>query len=473
MTKFPNDSIKLHKLGEECAVFGIYSLDGENCASDAYYALLAMQHRGQESCGIVASNHGSLIVHKDMGLVQDVFSPKVLETIQGELAIGHVRYSTCGSSVKENAQPLTAQYGGRFMAVAHNGNLTNALALRQQLESEYILFQTTVDSEAIAYLLAREDMKCHSLEQAVASVMDQLEGAFSLVVMSSEKLIAVRDPHGFRPLCLGRRGNTYIVASETCALDILGAEFLRDIEPGEVLLIDKTGLHQICHKPAPQKGVCIFEYIYFARPDSTIDGVNVQVSREIAGRILARAHPVEADIVTGVPDSGIGAAIGFAAESGIPYDTAFVKNKYIARTFIAPEQRLREQAVRIKLNPIRHKVEGKRVVMVDDSIVRGTTGTRIVKLLKDAGAKEVHVRIASPPFRFPCYFGTDIPDTQYLTANLYDIEGIRKLLGADSLGYLPLEALPQLIGSSGFCSGCFTGKYPIDIQDQNIQCPCP
>ena len=454
------------KLGEECAVFGIFSLDGENCAADTYYGLLAMQHRGQESCGIVASASGTIHMHKDMGLVQDVFTPQILSSIQGELAIGHVRYSTAGSKTKENAQPLTAQYSGRFMAVAHNGNLTNAKQLRQKLEEEYILFQTTVDSEAIAYLVAREDMKCHKLEQAVATVMDQLEGAYSLVLMSPGKLVAARDPYGFRPLCVGRRENTYVVASETCALDIVGAEFIRDVRPGEVLLIDANGMQEVCHKPAPQKGLCIFEYIYFARPDSTIDGVNVQVSREIAGRILAKAHPVEADIVIGVPDSGIGAAIGYAAESGIPFDTAFVKNKYIGRTFIAPEQRLREQAVRIKLNPIRSKVAGKRVIMVDDSIVRGTTCTRIVKLLKDAGAKEVHVRISSPPFRHPCYFGTDIPDRQYLTANLHTIEETRQLLGADSLGYLPFESLPQLIGSTEFCSGCFSGCYPISIEEE-------
>ncbi len=458
-------------LHEECGVFGAYSVDGDDIASWVYYGLFSLQHRGQESCGIAVSENRDIRYYKDMGLVSEVFTPENLDKLHGDIAIGHVRYSTAGSSVRSNAQPLVTKYVKGQLAIAHNGNLVNALDLREQLEKNGAIFQTTIDSEVIAYLVARERVTSRSVEEAVAKAMRYIKGAYSLLVMSPRKITAARDPFGFRPLCLGKRGNTWVVASETCALDTVGADFIRDLEPGEIITITEDGVksnRQYCGlvRPAP----CIFEYIYFARLDSTIDGISVFASRIMAGRILAQTHPVEADMVVGVPESGNAAAMGFAQESGIPYGQAFVKNNYVGRTFIKPQQSMREQSVKIKLNVLRNNVAGKRIVMVDDSIVRGTTSANIVDMLRKAGATQVHVRISSPPFKYPCYFGVDIPDRGQLIANHLTIEGIREQMGADSLGYLDLNRMNEMIDKrEDYCDACFTGNYPVDPPTRNIR----
>ncbi len=407
-----------------------------------------------------------------MGLVTEVFNNNILDSLSGQMGISHVRYSTAGGSVLENAQPLVMRYVKGTLSVAHNGNLTNAVEIRKQLEQRGAIFQTTIDSEVICYVIARERLKCHSVEDAVARTMQVIEGAYSLLVMSPRKVIAARDPHGFRPLCMGKVNGSYVFASESAALDACGAEFVRDIEPGEIVIADKDGLRSM--KPElgeKKKSLCIFEYIYFARSDSFIDGVSVYEARKQAGKILARTFPVEADMVIGVPESGIDAAIGYSEESGIPYEKAIVKNSYIGRTFIKPSQKERMKSVRIKLNPITNMVKGKRVVIIDDSIVRGTTVDRIVTMLRDAGAKEVHMRISSPPFMWPCYYGTDIPSRGELIACNHSIEEITKLSGADSLGYLPVESLHEMIGYApiGFCDGCFTGKYPAAITKETFK----
>lgn len=457
------------ELHEACGVFGAYAMDGAGIADWIYYGLFALQHRGQESCGIAVSENRDIRYYKDMGLVNEVFTPENLGKLHGDIAIGHVRYSTAGSSVRENAQPLVTKYVKGTLAIAHNGNLVNALDLREELERNTAIFQTTIDSEVIAYLIARERVACGSVEEAVARAMKYITGAYSLLVMSPRKLTCARDPYGFKPLCIGIKGNVYVVASETCALDAVGAEFVRDVEPGEIVTITENGIKSNRLYCGLKPAHCIFEYIYFARADSQIDSQSVFNSRIIAGRILAQTHPVEADLVAGVPESGNDAAMGFALESGIPYGKVFVKNNYVGRTFIKPKQSMREQSVRIKLNVLKEAVKGKRVVIIDDSIVRGTTIAHPVQMLKKAGAKEVHVRISSPPFKYPCYFGTDIPTRDQLIANHLTIDEICREIGADSLGYLDLERMGEMIGGMDYCDACFSGNYPVDPPKRNIR----
>ena len=474
-TNFKNPNMR-DGLHEECGVFGMYDFDGKDVASSIYYGLFALQHRGQESCGIAVSDtegpKGKVRTRKDMGLVNEVFTQENLESLSGDIGVGHVRYSTAGASTRENAQPLVLNYVKGTLALAHNGNLINANELRRDLEYTGAIFKTTIDSEVIAYHIARERLNSKTVQEAVARACKKIKGAYSLVVMSPRKLIAARDPFGFKPLCIGKRDNAYMVASETCALETIGAEFVRDVLPGEVVTISpECGIASDMSMCLPEKeqGRCIFEYIYFARPDSHIDGVSVYGARIKAGKFLAMDSPVEADLVTGVPESGNAAALGYALESGIPYGTAFVKNGYVGRTFIKPKQSSRESSVRLKLNVLKEAVAGKRVVMIDDSIVRGTTSDRIVKMLRDAGALEVHVRISSPPFMWPCYFGTDIPEREQLIAYNRSIEEIRKIIGADSLGYLELNRLDEMSQGLSICKGCFTGKYPMAPPTQDIR----
>ena len=465
-----------HSLHEECGVFGMYDLDGNDVASTIYYGLFALQHRGQESCGIAVSDtcgpKGKVTVHKDMGLVNEVFTQDILDSMKGDIGVGHVRYSTAGASTRENAQPLVLNYVKGTLGLAHNGNLINANDLRKELEYTGAIFQTTIDSEVIAYHIARERLNSKTVEEAVKLAAKKIKGAYALVVMSPRKLIGARDPFGFKPLCIGKRDNAYILASETCALDTLGAEYVRDVLPGEVVTITpEKGIvsdTSLC-LPKGQEARCIFEYIYFARPDSQIDGVGVYHSRIMAGRFLAIDSPVEADLVVGVPESGNAAALGYALESGIPYGKAFVKNGYVGRTFIKPKQSNRESSVKIKLNVLREAVEGKRIIMIDDSIVRGTTSDRIVRMLREAGATEVHVRSSSPPFLWPCYFGTDIPEREQLIAYNRTIDQIREVIGADSLGYLEIPRLEEIADGLSICKGCFTGKYPIEPPKEDIR----
>lgn len=428
---------------------------------------MALQHRGQESCGIAVSDRGVISYAKDMGLVTEAFSNKTLDSLNGQIAVGHVRYSTAGASVRENAQPLVMRYIKGTLAIAHNGNLTNAYELRHELEHRGCIFQTTIDTEVIAYYIARERVDAPSIEEAVHRALPKIQGSYSLVVMSPQKLIAARDPHGFRPLCIGKLDNSYVFASETCALDACGAEFVRDVEPGEIVVADKRGLRSIKDTVPPKKSLCVFEYIYFARTDSIIDGISVYEARKEAGRILARQSPVEADMVIGVPESGVDAAIGYSEESGIPFQKGIVKNTYIGRTFIKPDQTERERSVRIKLNSLASSVKGKRVIMLDDSIVRGTTSAHIVTMLKDAGAKEVHLRISSPPFLWPCYYGTDIPSKDDLIACQHSVQEIGEMSFADSIDFLHLENLPKMLAGncSGYCDACFSGKYPAPVPD--------
>lgn len=457
-------------LHEECGVFGVYKADESiDPAHMTYIALYALQHRGQESCGIAVNDSGIIIGHKDLGLIPEVFNDVMLKHISGgNMAIGHVRYSTTGSNSRDNAQPLIMKYAKGSIALAHNGNLINAYELRRELELTGAIFQTTNDSEVIAYIIARNRLKTPSIEDAVAQSMKQLKGAYSVVLMSPRKLIAMRDPNGFRPLCMGKIGNSIVFASESCAFDSIGAEFVRDVEPGEVIVVSNGKIKSIRDNCGAKSGLCIFEYIYFARPDSVIDGQSVHIARQRAGRMLAKQHPVEADLVVGVPDSGIDAAIGYSYESGISYGLGFIKNKYVGRTFIQPTQGQRSSSVRIKLNALSCAVKGKRVIMVDDSIVRGTTCAHIVSLLRHAGATEVHVRISSPPFLNPCFFGTDIDSRKNLIACRMPIDEICKTIGADSLGYLDVDTLEQMAPDScrTFCKGCFSGKYPIDVPDE-------
>jgi len=465
---------KSDELHEECGVFGVYDLDGADIASTVYYGLFALQHRGQESCGIAVSEtsgpKGKVQSCKGMGLVNEVFHHENLGKLKGDIGVGHVRYSTAGASCVENTQPLVLNYVKGTLALAHNGNLTNAPELRKELEYTGAIFQTTIDSEVIAYHIARERLNTSDVESAVKRAMMKIKGAYSLIVMSPRKLIGARDPFGFRPLVIGKRDNAYILASETCALDAVSAEYVRDVEPGEIVTISKDGIKSDKSLQAPKCAKCIFEYIYFARTDSHLDGVSVYNSRIMAGKILAQTHPCEADIVVGVPDSGNAAAMGFAMESGIPYGMGFHKNSYVGRTFIKPKQSVRESAVKIKLNAIKDVVNGKRVVMVDDSIVRGTTSERIVRMLKNAGATEVHVRISSPPFLYPCYFGTDVPSCDQLIAHNMTVDEICKAIGADSLGYLDGERLSELIeGDTGYCDACFSGNYPVEPPSDDIR----
>ncbi|WP_124098388.1 amidophosphoribosyltransferase [Ruminococcus sp. Marseille-P6503] len=451
---------------EECGVFGIYTDKTSDVAAQTYVALYALQHRGQESCGIVVNDDGVFRQHKNLGLVNQVFDKDTLERLgQGNIAIGHVRYSTTGNCNAANAQPLVVRHVKGPLAIAHNGNLTNARELREKYENKGMIFHTTNDTEAISYAVTEERLSSPSIEAAVEKTMDKIKGAYSLVIMSPSKLIAVRDPNGFRPLSLGKIDGGYVVSSETCAFDSIGAEFIRDIKPGEIVIIDKNGLRSVESHCGGKGTICVFEYVYFARPDSVIEGSSVHKARLRAGKYLWREHPVDADIVIGVPDSGLDAALGFSQESGIPYGIGFIKNRYIGRTFIQPTQKERTNSVKIKLNAVSNTVKGKRVVMIDDSIVRGTTSARIVRLLRDAGAKEVHVRISSPPFVGPCYFGTDIDSKDKLIACRMTNEEICRHLGADSLGYLSVESVKKLAGNSDcdFCVGCFNEKYPIEV----------
>ncbi len=464
------------KLHEECGVFGMYDFDGGPVASTIYYGLFALQHRGQESCGIAVSDtegpKGKVNAYKGMGLCNEVFTPEILEGLQGNIGVGHVRYSTAGSSIRENAQPLVLNYVKGTLALAHNGNLVNAPQLRRELEYGGAIFQTTIDSEVIAYHIARERVRTRSVEGAVANAMKKIVGAYSLVIMSPRKLIGARDPYGFKPLCIGKKDNAYILVSESCALDTIGAEFVRDVEPGEIVAITKDGIfsdRSMCLPDAAGQARCVFEYIYFARPDSVFDGVSVYHARVLAGRCLATDSPVEADLVVGVPESGNAAALGYAMESGIPYGTAFVKNSYVGRTFIKPKQSNRVSAVRVKLNVLKEAVAGKRVIMIDDSIVRGTTSHQIVRMLREAGAKEVHVKVSAPPFLHPCYFGTDIPSEDQLIACGKSVDEIARLIGADSLSYLRMERLSEMAGGLPICTACFSGDYPIAPPTEDIR----
>lgn len=453
---------------EECGVFGVYSTKTEDVASLVYYGLYALQHRGQEGCGIVVNDDGVFTSHKGLGLVSEVFSQDEMKKFpHGEIAVGHVRYGTTGGNNLSNCQPMQVNHLKGKLAVAHNGNLSNALPLRRELELSGAIFHSTSDTETIAYVITRERITAPSIQEAVSRAMERLDGAYSLVMMSSTKLIAVRDRHGFRPLCYGRMADgTYVVASESCALHAVGAKFERDILPGEILTIDRTGIHSDKrHCSTAPKKLCIFEHIYFARPDSVIEGISVHDARVKAGVILAKAHPVDADIVIGVPDSGLNAALGYSRASGIPYGIGLIKNKYIGRTFISPGQDHRVDQVKIKLSPVESEVRGKRVVLIDDSIVRGTTSARIVTLLRSAGASEIHMRISAPPFLYPCYYGTDIDSQDHLIACHHSVEKMARMIGVDSLGYLPLENLRDLCGGDGYCSACFSGCYPTAVPE--------
>lgn len=454
------------EIHEECGVFGVYAPEPTDVANISYYGLYALQHRGQESCGMVVNDDGVFASHKDMGLVSEVFGGEILSHFpHGTMAVGHVRYGTTGGTNRNNCQPIEVNHQKGRMALAHNGNLSNAVELRNELELSGAIFHTTSDTETIAYIVTKERLSAPSIEEALSRAMNTLDGAYSLVLMSPRKLICARDPYGFRPLCYGVTSDgIYVVASESCALKAVGAEFVRNVEPGEIIVFSENGIvsrREHCGKA--KKKLCIFEYIYFARPDSEIDGVSVHASRVRAGEILAVEHPVEADIVVGVPDSGLDAALGYSRKSGIPYGIGLIKNKYIGRTFISPGQGSRLDGVKIKLSAVEESVRDKRVVLIDDSIVRGTTSGRIVKLLREAGAREIHMRISSPPFLHPCYYGTDIDSEEHLIACKHTVDEICKMIGADSLGYLPVSRLETLTGNCEYCSACFTGDYPTKI----------
>jgi len=475
------------KLHEECGVFGIFNNDNMANASSSdrndsssnrndrhdvarltYYALYALQHRGQESAGIAVTDTGTILYHKDMGLVPEVFNEVVINHLKGNAAVGHVRYSTTGASYRENAQPIVVKYKNGQMAIAHNGNLVNAAKLREKLEEQGAIFQTTNDSEVIASLLSKYRITDTCIEDTVVSMMKDVKGSYALIILTPRKLIGIRDPLGIRPLCIGMVGNSYVLASESCALDAVGAKFIRDVNPGEIVVIDKEGLKSIQTDVSEPSRLCIFEFVYFARPDSFVDGASVHQARIEAGKRLAAEHPVEADLVIGAPDSGLTAAMGYSMESGIPYGQGLLKNRYVGRTFIQPDQTQRELGVRIKFNAMKSVVSGKRLVMVDDSIVRGTTTRRIVQMLKDAGAKEVHMRVSSPPMKYPCYFGVDIPSRKQLVASARNVDEIKNMIGADSLGYLSLEGLTTtpLGAKCGFCTACFNAEYPMEVPEE-------
>lgn len=455
------------KIKEECGVFGMYDISGEDVAQYVYYGLSSLQHRGQESCGIAVSDtqgpKGNMNVHRGMGLVNEVFKERDLQELKGNLGVGHVRYSTTGASTISNAQPLVLNYIKGTLALAHNGNLVNTEALRNELAMTGAIFHTTIDSEVIAYFIARERVNTNSVEEAIMKTTEKIKGAYGLVIASPRKLIGVRDPLGLKPLCIGKKGNAYIITSESCALTSIGATFVRDVEPGEIVTITKDGLKSNRALCQTKRAHCIFEYIYFARLDSIIDGISVYDARLKAGAALAKAYPVEADIVAGVPESGVAAAAGYAAEANIPYCQIFYKNSYVGRTFIKPTQKERENSVRLKLSVLESAVKDKTIVLVDDSIVRGTTIANLIHLLKKAGAKSVHVRICSPPFLYPCYFGTDVPSNKQLIASSHSTEEIRNIIGADSLGYMKIEDLQTMVGELGLCKACFDNNYPMEI----------
>ncbi|MCX7772300.1 MAG: amidophosphoribosyltransferase [Clostridia bacterium] len=454
------------EIHEACGVFGVDNMDNIDVSRLVYFGLYSLQHRGQESCGIAVNDNGQITGHKGMGLVAEVFTEKVLDRLEGKAAIGHTRYSTTGGNSLENCQPLIVNYKDGRLALAHNGNLINASKIRLDLENHGAIFQTATDSEVIANLISRNGLKCKDIEEVLKKTMDVIEGSYALVIMTQKRLIGIRDPWGLRPLCIGKLGNSYILASETCALDAVGAEFIRDVLPGEIILIEEGQLRSVMYEHKKPHSFCIFEHIYFARPDSFIDGASIYRARLEAGRLLAIQHPAEADLVVGVPDSGLTAAIGFSRQSGIPYGEALIKNRYVGRTFIQPSQKLREQSVNIKLNALKEEVDGKRIVLIDDSIVRGTTTKKIVQMLKNAGAKEIHMRISSPPVLYPCYFGIDIASRDQLIAANHEIEDIREIIGADSLGFMTVEdILKTPVGAppNSFCAGCFTGRYPMKV----------
>jgi amidophosphoribosyltransferase len=449
------------RLKEECGIFGIFG--HKEAAKLTYLGLYALQHRGQESAGIVISDEKQVKGHRGMGLVTEVFKPEVLESLSGHLAIGHVRYSTMGSSALKNAQPFLVEYSQGSMAIAHNGNLINARELRSELESSGSIFQSTMDSEIIMHLLAKS--KKANFGERIAESLGRVKGAYSLLFLADKELIAVRDPQGFRPLCLGQVDGAYVIASERCALDLTRSKFLREVEPGELIVIDEKGLRSLKPFPKTKHSFCIFELIYFARPDSYIFGGNVHLVRKAQGRELAREHPLKADLVIPIPDSGNSAALGFAEESGIPFEMGVIRNHYVGRTFIQPSPYIRDLGVRVKLNPVREVIKGKRIVIVEDSIVRGTTSRSRINTLREAGAKEVHMRVSCPPLRYPCFYGIDFPTKEELIASTRSVEDIAEFVGLDSLGFLSLEGLFKAmpLPREEFCAACFHGDYPLPI----------
>ena len=456
------------KVNEECGVFAITRTGNSavDLAGEIYYALYALQHRGQESCGMAINDDGVFTISKGVGLVPEVFTPEVLEKMpNGDMAIGHVRYAPNNQIDAVNAQPMVVRHAKGTLALAANCALVNALELRTEMQKQGTFFQTTNDAETMAYLIARKRLETHSIQDALMLAVDKFEGAYSLVIMSPTKIIAARDPHGFKPLCIGKLKGGYIFASETCALSAVGAEFVRDVKAGEIVGVVNNELVVYREGKEHPDGLCVFEYVYTARPDSVVEGCSVHMARRRAGELLAKAHPVEADVVIGAPDSGLDAAQGYSKASGIPYGVGLLKNRYIGRTFIQPVQSQRENSVKIKLNPISETIKDKRVILVDDSIVRGTTSERVVRLLKEAGAKEVHLRVTAPPFKYLCYFGTDIGKPEDLIANRMPIEDIAEALGADSVGFLSLEDTKKMASGicKDYCVGCFSGEYPIDV----------
>lgn len=461
------------QIHEECGVFGVYSPESTtSVVGDTYMALYALQHRGQQSCGIAVNDDGIIRSYRDLGLVPDTFNQRVLSNLgSGRMAVGHVLYGASNPE-RADAQPLVVRHIKGSMALAFNGALVNALELKEELELKGAIFHSNSDAEIISHVIINERLHTNSIEEAIEKAMDKLKGACSMVVMSPQKLMAVRDPQGIRPLAMGKMGGEIVFASESCAFDSIGAKFVRDVRPGEIIVVDRSGVRSLESHCGQKSGLCVFEYVYTARPDSVIEGESVHMARKRAGAFLAQEHPVEADIVIGSPDSGLDAALGYAEESGIPYGIGFIKNRYIGRTFILPTQKERERAVHIKLNVLEAAVKGKRVVLVDDSIVRGTTSIQITKMLRDAGATEVHLRISSPPFINPCYFGTDIDSKDKLIACRMSMEEIRRTLDVDTLGYLSIEHCAQIARTTTgceFCMGCFTGKYPIDVPEEK---PC-
>lgn len=459
-------SLEEDKVFDECGVVGVYAPGKMDIARSVYFGLHSLQHRGQESAGIASNKEGKIQYYKEMGLVQEVFNDEIIGRLQGDIAIGHVRYSTSGESHAVNAMPLVVYHKGGSLALAHNGNLVNAEALRDEMQDRGVIFQTSIDSEIIAALIARF-IRENTIEESIVKTLGYVKGAYALVITSGNKLIGVRDPNGIRPLCIGRTKDGYVLSSESCIFPLLGAKFIRDVEPGEIIVIEDHELKSMKYRKGEKKAVCAFEYVYLARPDSDMDGRSIYMVRSQAGRRLAKEHPVEADMVIAVPDSGTVAAIGYAEESGIPFGEGLIKNRYVGRTFIQPDQRMRELSVRLKLNVLKDNVKGKRIIMVDDSIVRGTTSGKIVKMLKEAGALEVHVRVSSPPVTHSCHFGIDTPNSDKLVASRHTVDEIRDMIGADSLGYLSIEGLIESIGlcSSSVCVACFNGEYPIPLPE--------
>ena len=452
---------------DHCGVFGIFG--HPEAAKMAYLGLYALQHRGQESAGIASTDGTDIHVHKSLGHVQEIFTPDVIAQLPGEVAIGHTRYSTAGDTSLMNAQPVVIDCNKGKLALGHNGNLTNALEVRRRLEHRGSIFQSTSDTEVIVHLIARSSAR--NLSGAIADALNQVEGAYSLLLLTRDEIYAIRDPRGFRPLCLGRLNGAWVAASETCAFDLIDAEYVREVEPGEMVRISRSGIESIRFAPEKPHQYCIFEHVYFSRPDSVVFGRPVNESRERLGRLLAQEHPAQADLVTPVPDSGVPAAIGYAAESGIPFRMGLIRNHYIGRTFIEPEQAIRDFGVKLKLNPVRRMLEGKRVVLVDDSIVRGTTSRKIVRLMREAGATEVHVRISCPPTISPCYYGVDTPRREELIGANNSVEQIRQFLGADSLGYLSLKSMRAAVEDTEgkFCTSCYTGSYPTELVQLEVE----